>query len=374
MKKFTVLFTLLASTLWSQTGPWQSPLLICTSVNGTTFGAPTLFQDSSGVPTVIRLGTLSSDTLLAAFQWFPAPKFSTYWDKTAVKFSYNGGTTWTAPKSCTFTSMPAGFQRPFDPSLMQLANGQIRLYYSCGPTTSTIGDINTYSALSNDGITYTFEPTARFDDATKNAIDPSVVNFAGSYFYNSWTGTPSDGAFRATSNNALTFTTQATSTYDGTHLWLGNYMTDGSLLKFYGCGMNIWVNSSTNGTTWNTYSVTNVGMGADPAVVKNKSGTYVMLYTGPPAVTSVKDNKEFDSKINLFPTVFNTHFTITVSDMNERLTVTVFDQQGKKVHSSVIDGSSEKNQINLSHLAAGSYYCEISDGYRSVSRQIIKAE
>jgi hypothetical protein len=99
-----------------------------------------------------------------------------------------------------------------------------------------------------------------------------------------------------------------------------------------------------------------------------------MIYTGPPAVAAVKDNLGFSSKINVFPTVFNSHLTITVSNLNERLTITVFDAQGKKVHGSVMEGNIEKSQVNLAHLSAGTYYCEITNGNESISRKIIKAE
>lgn len=374
MRYFLIALFSVMLKAYSQTGPWQAPLKICTSTNGVIFNVATTFQDSAGVPAVIRLGSPTSDTLMAAFQWFPAPKFSTYWDKIAVKFSYDGGTTWTAPKSCTFTGVPVGFQRPFDPGLVQLPSGQIRMYFSDGLNSPPPGGIDTYSGISNDGITYTVESSPRFDDATKEVIDPTVINFLGNYYYNAWSGTSTDGAYRAISNNGLTFTTQTTNAYDGSHLWLGNYLVDGSLLKFYGCGSNIWVNSSTNGTTWNTFTVTSISAGADPAVVKNKAGTYIMIYTGPPTPASVKDNNELDLKIKLYPSVFNTHFNVLVNDLSERLKIKVFDIQGKEVYTSVIEAGVEKTQVNLSHLAAGTYYCELSNNQNSISRKIIKAE
>lgn len=373
MKNLILFFTLFTATLTAQTGPWQAPLMICTSSNGSTFNTATVFQDSSGVPSVIRLGSPSSDTLMAAFQWFPAPKFSTYWDKIAVKFSYNGGTTWTTPTSCTFTGLPAGFQRPFDPSLVQLSNGQIRMYFSDGVNSPPPGGIDTYSGISNDGITYTFEPVAKFDDPTKNAIDPAVINFGGTYFYNSWSGTTTDGAFRATSNTGVTFTTQAVSAYDGTHLWLGNYLTDGSLLKFYGCGSSIWVNSSTNGTTWNTYTVTNIPMGADPAVVKNKTGTYVMLYTGPPAVAGINETGQAANGIKIFPNVFCHHFNVQ-NQSDENLKVEVFDVCGKLVYASVYDKNISDFKVNLSHLAIGNYNCVVTGEKVTVRRKLIKTD
>ena len=371
---FTLLLALSFTCLFSQSNPWESPLKICTSANGTTFGAATTFQDSSGVASIIRLGSLSSDTLMAAFQWFPAPKFSTYWDKIAIKFSYNGGTTWTAPTSCTFTGLPGGYQRPFDPSLVLLPSGQIRMYFSCGVSSPPPGGIDSYSALSNNGITYTFETTAKFDDLTKNAIDPSIINFGSTYFYNAWTGNQTDGAFRAISNNGITFTTQTTYTFDGSHLWLGNYMTDGSTLKFYGSGTpgNIWFNSSTNGITWTGYNNTNVIMAADPAVVKNKSGTYVMLYTGPPVTASVNENNLLDKNITLYPNVFDNYINLRTKDVTLALKVEIYDTAGKKVVEAKTSVGALENRYNLSDLSAGLYYCEISDGTNTVMKKIIK--
>jgi len=373
MKKILTFLLIYSAACFAQTGPWQSPLMIATSSNGTIFTTPAVFQDSSGVPSIIRIGSPTSDTLMAAFQWFPAPKFSTYWDKIAVKFSYNGGISWTSPTSCTFTGMPGGFQRPFDPSLVQLSPGQIRMFFPDGLNSPPAGGIDSYSAFSNDGITYTFEPAARFDDLTKQAIDPSIVNFGGNFFYNSWTGNQSDGAFRAISNNGITFTTQTTYTFDGMHLWLGNYMVDGSTLKFYGSGSpgNIWFNSSANGITWNGYISTNIGMAADPAVVKNKSGVYVMLYTGPPAVTGINESYT-DTGIKLFPNCFSHHITVK-SDLNEELYIEIIDINGKVVHTAKSEKDIQATKINLSHLSNGVYHCRVSGEKTTITRKIIKA-
>ncbi|MCE3260317.1 MAG: hypothetical protein K0S12_1958, partial [Bacteroidetes bacterium] len=260
MKNLPIIFCFISLFSFSQ--PWLAPLKICYGANGTSFSGTSTFQDSSGVATVIRIGSPASDTLLAAFQWFPMPMNNPKWDKVAVKFSYNGGISWTSPTTCTFTGLPANFQRPFDPTLLQMPNGKIRMYFSCGPQIGSPGSINTYAGLSEDGMTYTFEPVATFDDASKNAIDPAVGELGGVYYYNSSTGVQNDPSHRAISSDAVSFTTQAVFPYDGIHVWLGNYLTDGSTLKFYGCGNSIWVNSTGNGTTWNGYTNTNVGMGA----------------------------------------------------------------------------------------------------------------
>ncbi|MDX2172897.1 MAG: T9SS type A sorting domain-containing protein [Bacteroidota bacterium] len=373
MKKIIILyiFTLNQFNVKAQASPWQSPLKICTSTNGTTFNTATMFQDSSGVASVIRIGTSNSDTLMAAFQWFPAPNGNPLWDKVAVKYSYNGGMTWTAPTTCTFTGLPGGFQRPFDPSLIQLSNGQIRMYFSSGPLSSTVGLIDTYSSISNNGITYTFEPTTIYDSQTKNVIDPTVGYFSGTYYYNSWTGVNADGAFRATSTNGTSFTTQAVNPYDGSHLWLGNYMLDGSALKFYGCGANVWFNSTTNGTTWSGYTTTNV-LGADPAVVKTKNGTYVMIYTGPPSTTDIDKNNNEKSTIIVAPTIFKDFITISSADFKNKIEIEIIDALGKRVYYNNELNPTEKNEINLGTIETGIYFCKITQGNKTNTQKIVK--
>lgn len=69
-------------------GPWNNPLKIISGTDGTNFNGTQMFQDSSGVPSLIRL---ASGTLVSAFQWFPAPMYSKGWDSVAVRFSYNNG-------------------------------------------------------------------------------------------------------------------------------------------------------------------------------------------------------------------------------------------------------------------------------------------
>ncbi|MFN6062861.1 MAG: hypothetical protein ACK49K_06190, partial [Bacteroidota bacterium] len=48
----------------TQQGPWNSPLKIATSTDGINFTSSNIFQDSSGVPHVIRW---KGDTLICVF-------------------------------------------------------------------------------------------------------------------------------------------------------------------------------------------------------------------------------------------------------------------------------------------------------------------
>lgn len=168
-------------------GPWNSPLLMAWSQDGRVFSTPTTFQDSSGVPSVIRW---KGDTLVAAFQWFREPRTAPTWDRVAVKFSYDAGLTWTEPAPIVIDDLPANYQRPFDPTLA-VVDGRIRIYFSSSdgmPVGGLNEIVNTYSAISDDGISYTFEPGARFDHAARPVIDPAVIYFRNEWHYAAPTG------------------------------------------------------------------------------------------------------------------------------------------------------------------------------------------
>jgi hypothetical protein len=324
--------------------------MIATSTDGLNFNPPSVFQDSSGVATVLNLG---GDTLISAFQWFPSPMNSTYWDKIAVKFSYDGGATWTSPISCNFTGLPGGFQRPFDPALVELSNGQLRMYFSTGPTGPTAGAIDTYSATSTDGINYTVESNARVNHATYNCIDPTVALFNSVWYYNAWTSNQTDGHHRATSTDGLNFTVGAMNAYDGSHLWLGNYYVDGSTLRFYGCGSGMWTTSSTDGVTWSSYQNISL-MGADPAVTKNDAGTYIMIYTGPPNLSSIADASQ-NLSVRVYPNPANGKFTVRCTQTGS--TFRMYNTQGEVVM--VRNLTSTCTDIYTQGILRGVYYYEV---------------
>ena len=114
-----------------QAQPWERPLMQAWSADGVTFSAPSIFQDSSGVPSVIRW---KPDTLICAFQWFRQPMGSPSWDRVAVKFSYDDGQSWTTPEPILVNSLPLGYQRPFDPTLVKLGGDSLRIYFSSSAT------------------------------------------------------------------------------------------------------------------------------------------------------------------------------------------------------------------------------------------------
>ncbi len=326
MKKTIPLLFLILITdaAFSQTAhPWERPLRICTSTNGINFSSCTLFQDSSGVPS---LAMDSAGRLLSAFQWFPEPFQGLHWDSVAVKISLDSALTWSEPQPIVVQNLPINFQRPFDPTLVALPGGEIRIYFSSGPPGANT--IATYSAIGTDGIHYTFEPGIRFSQAGRNCIDPAVNLFQGLYHYTSPKGAPQDGAFHATSTDGLNFTQVADISSDSQHNWTGNMITDSLVLKFYGTGgPYMWFATTGNGIQWSPYQNLNIS-GGDPAVLKIPGRNYIIVYTGPPSTTAVSEITSTDP-FTLYPNPSNG--TIHISDFNssEELTYSILDLSGR---------------------------------------------
>jgi len=263
-------------------GPWEAPLLTARSVDGVTFGDFSLFVDSSGVPCVIRW---KGDTLACVFQWCREPVGGPTWDRVAVKFSSDLGSTWTEPQVIVVNGLPPNYQRPFDPTLTVSAGDTLRIYYSSSdgmPPPGGDSIINTYSAVSTDGVNYAFEPGPRVDHPTSRVIDPAVVWFRGAWHYASPIGAPQDGAYHYVSPDGLNFDRVFDIRSNPAHNWTGNFVVnDTNDLRFYGCGPDIWFNSSPDGGNWTGYTVTN-RRGGDPSVVKLGSGNYLMVCVGQP--------------------------------------------------------------------------------------------
>ncbi len=280
--RFLILLLALTTglSLRAQGFPWERPLLITWSSDGTFFDPPTLFQDSSGVPSVIRW---KGDTLIATFQWFRQPNPSPTWDRVAVKFSYDNGATWNSPTPIIVDGMPPNYQRPFDPTLAMFAGDSLRIYFSSsdGMPLQLDSTVNTYSAVSVDGIHYTFEPGARVDVLDDRVIDPAVIHFGPGWHYLAPAGAPQDGVHHYLGPDGVDFSPVPMIPSDNMHNWTGNYMVDSpSELRFYGAGPNgIWHNSSPNGGQWNGYVSTNI-QGGDPSALKITDGSYLMVFVG----------------------------------------------------------------------------------------------
>jgi hypothetical protein len=334
--------------------PWERPLLMATSSDGRIFSTPSLFQDSSGVPSVIRW---QGDTLICAFQWFRQPMGSPSWDRVAVKYSYDAGQTWTEPTPIVVNGLPTNYQRPFDPTLVAIpGTDSIRIFYSSSEGTPPLGldsTINCYSAASTDGVNYTFEPGPRYDRLHEKLIDPAVAIFNGTWHYTAPAGAPQDGAYHCTAMNGLNFTNVGHIASDATHNWTGNLMLESpTQMRFYGSGANIWYRSTMDGTGWAPYQTTNL-VGGDPSVLKVANGNYLIVYVGAPGFVATSESTALE--ISVYPNPGKDRLRIC-GGSGTRIACSLHDLTGK-LHG--IWTFETESEFDVSEFAAGTYFLHI---------------
>ncbi|HMP60899.1 MAG TPA: hypothetical protein PKD86_16255, partial [Gemmatales bacterium] len=141
--------------------PWNNDLMMRLGSDRDGFGAETVFVERAGVPSVTRM---RDGRWLATFQWFPEDDRAAF-DRVAVAFGDEEGKNWSKPRKVVFEGLPPQYMRPFDPTLVTLDDGRVRMYFTSTPNPRRPGDRDTtaiYSAISTDGIHYEFESGARF--------------------------------------------------------------------------------------------------------------------------------------------------------------------------------------------------------------------
>ena len=278
-------------------GPWDNDVLVYRLGHDGTPEKLATFE-RAGVPTVARL---KDGRLIAAHQHFPADNDADF-DKVAVRFSSNEGKEWTVPKVLRLDGLPEGMRFPFDPTLVPLPDGRVRLYF-----TSVKGrtfDQHTpaiYSAISSNGLDYLVEPGTRFSVAGRTVIDCAVVLHAGVFHLfapDNGAGAPPMGrrdapprrenrpqdgvGYHATSRDGLNFTRAEDVKIEGRRRWLGNAQSDGNVITFFGTGEpGIWSATSADGQNWKLSESYRI-QGADPGAVKLKDGSWLLVATGPP--------------------------------------------------------------------------------------------
>lgn len=275
-------------------GPWDNDVLVYRIMPGSEPEHLGTFA-RAGVPTVARL---KDGRLIAAFQNFPADDERNF-DRVAVRFSRDEGRTWSKAEPIIVDGMDAGLARPFDPTLMPLPDGRVRLYFTSNRSPDFRRSTPAiYSAISTDGVRYAFEPGARFGVEGRIVIDCAAALHDGMFHLivpdNGATGDfmggqerrepPRGGTgYHAISKDGLNFERVADVKLPSARgRWLGNMQSDGGSLVFFGTGPGLWPVSSKDGVTWETGSAPTRVPGADPGAVKLSDGSWLLLVTGEP--------------------------------------------------------------------------------------------
>ena len=286
-------------------GPWNRDVLAYRVSSGGAVEKVATFE-RAGVPTIARL---KDGRLIVAHQHFPEDDRESF-DKVAVHFSSDDGATWTGPQVIRVDGLPEGLRFPFDPTLVPLPDGRVRLYFTgnmrggFGPSTPAI-----HSAISTDGVDYTYEPGARFAVDGRAVIDCAVALHRGVFHLfapdngvgrnpgqrpieETPANRPREGVgYHATSEDGLTFTRVDEVRMEGRCSWLGNAQSDGKLITFFGTGEGLsagegggprggfWMATSEDGTNWKLVANPPIG-GGDPGAVQTLDGGLLVVITG----------------------------------------------------------------------------------------------
>ncbi len=283
-------------------GPWDQDVWVYRS-NPDGIVEPVVTFERAGVPTMARL---KDGRIIAAYQHFPKDDQRNF-DRVAVRFSSDDGKTWTAPQPIVVDGMGDALARPFDPSLVPLPDGRVRLYFTSNDRRNPAFAMSPpaiYSAISQDGIHYTFEPGVRFAIEGRITIDCAATLHEGVFhLFVPDNGTPGEmeasqqrrepprggKGYHAISKDGLSFERLDDVSLDGGNIhWLGNAQCVDGQIIFIGTGSlkargqgGIWMAASIDGKTWEPLDAP-VLRGADPAAVKTAEGGWILAVTGQP--------------------------------------------------------------------------------------------
>lgn len=259
-------------------GPWHRDLYVHESADGLEFGKPSVFVERAGVPAIVRDGR---DRLIAVFQWFPFDRREAF-DRVAAMISSDDGRTWDKPQPIEVKELPDGYERPYDPTIVQVDENSLRLYFTSRAGRQAPQAI--YSAIGRDGVHFAFEPEMRFgvEDGERRAFDCAVARIGSTWHLYAPVPGRTGLGYHAVSEDGLKFKRVADVTVPGQRDWLGNVIQHNNGLRFYGSGREGgWVAFSKDGATWEL-EMRGGQRGADPGVVQTKTGHYLRIYTGEP--------------------------------------------------------------------------------------------
>ena len=277
-----------------QNGPWNNDVLVYHAKADGSIEKLAKFE-RAGVPTINRM---KDGRLIAAHQHFPENDPASF-DKVAIHFSSDEGQAWTPAVVMKLNGLPEGMRFPFDPTLVPLPDGRVRMYFTSLRGRQFDEDLpRIHSAISADGIEYTYEPGVRFTIEGRSVIDCAVALHQGVFhLYSPDNGKqpepgqrpnngpqmqPTDGiGYHATSTDGLNFIRADDVKVEGRRRWLGNAQSDGKVITFFGTGEGVFTATSSDGANWQLGDTFRI-MGADPGAVAAKDGGWIVAVTGPP--------------------------------------------------------------------------------------------
>ncbi|MBI3967460.1 MAG: exo-alpha-sialidase [Chloroflexi bacterium] len=272
-----------------ETGPWAMRLMIAYSDDGLTWTrANRVLSDQADVPDAI----VDDDGTLRVYYvtWCPTPVPN----RTVVALSGDGGQTWRY-RRVTINGIGAQQPSAVDPDVIRLPDGRWRLFFTSAPGGGP-GEPRSYSAISDDGITFQVEAGARLTVDGRSVVDPSVVRVGDTWHLFAGGRTDRPGAnWHAVSADGLDFTRVDELVADRIIIANGIQVPNGS--RIYGFrhtggresrAFDVRSIFTAEGTTWTVEPGARLTLDTaaglesvlvkDPAVTRLRDGRYVLIY------------------------------------------------------------------------------------------------
>ncbi|MBI2128864.1 hypothetical protein HYU07_01360 [Candidatus Woesearchaeota archaeon] len=251
------------------------------SSDGKTWEQGSLIRKSASVPDLIQLtrdaGKFKKDDLLVYFvDALTMAGPST--EQVGIISSSDLGKTW-AEQGTIKLSGKKNKGGVVDPSIVQLEDGSLRLYFfgpdiTSGDPAKQEGKHKVYSAKSSDGMNFVAEEGTRFED--NSLTDPEVIYFNGKWLMYYSVGASSE---LATSNDGLNFI--AVDIEGGNVGGVPGALALDNGVRLFACGKGIATATSTDGVNFKLEQIDILntdGIVCDPAAVKLADGKYAMIY------------------------------------------------------------------------------------------------
>jgi hypothetical protein len=264
-------------------GPQQDKTYFTSTTDPKNWPVGTLAAEQASVPDIIELsadlGDYQKGSLLIYYVDFSSSPGDGR-EGVAVIASSDQGKTWGTKRKITLTGKK-NKGAAVDPSVVQLPDGRLRLYFFGSETTSgdpaqAEGPHVVYSAISTDGVRFTVEDGERF---AEQLTDPEVVLYKNQWYMYYSTG-QSTGL--AVSSDGLSF--QKKQIMGGDVGGVPGVLVVEGNMRLYGCGRGGIASAvSSDGTNFQK-DTNNVlggkvqGIVCDPAIVRSASGTYFAVY------------------------------------------------------------------------------------------------
>jgi hypothetical protein len=276
-------------------GPWDNEVVVQrVTADGTASTVATF-----GRADVSSIARLQDGRLAIACQAFPKDDRA-HFNRIAVRFSSDDGRTWGEPKPIVMANMDVALAPPFDPALVVLPDGRVRLYFITHTGTDAApGQTAVHSATSTDATHYDYEPGVRFTVPGRVVVDCAAALHDGvfhlvvpdngtpaEFLGRRRSGEPQPGGngYHATSTDGLSFTRKADLPLPSTRdRWFGNLLSDGTQLLFFGTGPGPWPMTSADGMQWAKPAAPVRMPGIDPSVVRLRDGSWLVVATREPA-------------------------------------------------------------------------------------------